>query len=169
MSDLETYKEFFQDVIDTINNAKYEAFKSVNKFNIGQNFEIGKLIVQNQKKNNWGKSIVDKLSKDINRVIDGVTGYSPQNLWRMRQFYLEYKNHPELLNLTLKIPWGQNLLVLHKIKNKVEKEYYLRATDKLAWSRAVLLNQIKAEAYNRYLIDKKANNFEETLPIHLSE
>ena len=169
MNELTTYKRFFQDVIDTINNAKYEAFKSVNKFHIGQNFEIGKLIVQNQEKNNWGKSIVDTLSKDINRVIDGVKGYSPQNLWRMRQFYLEYKDQPKLLNLTLKIPWGQNLLVLHKIKDKSEKEYYLTATDKLAWSRAVLLNQIKAEAYNRYLIDKKANNFEKALPVHLSE
>ncbi len=169
MNDLTTYKRFFQDVLDTINNAKYEAFKAVNKLHIGQNFEIGKLIVQNQEKNNWGKSIVDTLSKDINRVIDGAKGYSPQNLWRMRQFYLEYKDQPELLKLTLKIPWGQNLLVLHKIKNKAEKKYYLTATDKLAWSRAVLLNQIKAEAYNRYLIDKKANNFEKTLPINLSE
>ena len=154
LNELTTYKRFFQDVIDTINNAKYEAFKSVNKFHIGQNFEIGKLIVQNQEKNNWGKSIVDTLSKDINQVIDGVKGYSPQNLWRMRQFYLEYKDQPELLNLTLKIPWGQNLLVLHKIKDKSEKEYYLTAIDKLAWSRAVLLNQIKAEAYNRYHIAK---------------
>lgn len=169
MNDLVIYKRFFQDVLDTINSAKYEAYKSVNKFHIGQNFEIGKLIVQNQEKNNWGKSIVDTLSKDINRVIDGAKGYSPQNLWRMRQFYLEYKDQPELLKLTLEIPWGQNLLVLHKIKDKAEKKYYLTATDKLAWSRAVLLNQIKAEAYNRYLIDKKTNNFEKTLPIHLSE
>lgn len=169
MTELTTYNRFFQDVIDTINNAKYEVFKAVNKFHIGQNFEIGKLIVQNQEKNGWGKSIVDTLSKDINRVIDGVKGYSPQNLWRMRQFYLEYKDQPELLNLTLEIPWGQNLLILHQIKDKSEKEYYLTATDKLAWSRAVLLNQIKGEAYSRYLIDKKANNFEQTLPIHLSE
>lgn len=58
MSDLETYKEFFQDVIDTINNAKYEAFKSVNKFHIWQNFEIEKLIVQNQKKSRHLKPIL---------------------------------------------------------------------------------------------------------------
>ncbi len=122
------------------------------------------MIVQNQEKYGWGKSIVDKLSKDINRVIDAVTGYSSQNLWRMRQFYLEYRDKPDLLELTKNIPWGQNLLILHKIKTDDEKLYYLTATDKLAWSRAVLLNQIKAEASQRYLTDKKANNFDKTLP-----
>ena len=63
-----------------------------NAIHIGLNFEIGKLIVKNQEINNWGKSIVDTLSTDINKQIDGIKGYSPQNLWRMRQFYLEYKD-----------------------------------------------------------------------------
>ena len=169
MNELTTYNEFFNEIIETINKAKYKAYKSLNKFHIEQNFEIGKIIVANQKKYGWGKSIVDRLSKDINRVIDGIKGYSPQNLWRMRQFYLECKDKPELLELTYKIPWGQNLEILHKIKNDNEKKYYLIATDKLAWSRAVLINQIKADAYKRQLLDKKLNNFDRTLPAHLSE
>lgn len=169
MSDLMAYNEFFKEVIETINSAKYEAYKSLNKHHIGQNFDLGKIIVKNQEKNSWGKSIVETLSKDINKVFDGANGYSPQNLWRMRQFYLEYKDKPELLESTLKIPWGQNLLVLHKIKDDLEKEYYLTATDKLGWSRAVLLNQIKANAYRHHLLDPKQSNFEKALPVHLSE
>ncbi len=47
MNELTTYNDFFQSVIDTRNSAKYNAFKSVNKFHIGQNYEIGKIIVQN--------------------------------------------------------------------------------------------------------------------------
>jgi len=169
MSDLIAYNEFFKEVIDTINSAKYEAYKSLNKHHIGQNFDLGKIIVKNQEKNNWGKSIVETLSKDINKVLDGTKGYSPQNLWRMRQFYLEYKDKAELLESALKIPWGQNLLVLHKIKNDQEKDYYLTATDKLGWSRAVLLNQIKANAYQHHLLNPKQSNFEKALPVHLSE
>jgi len=141
----------------------------LNKYHIGQNFEIGRIIVENQKRNQWGQSIVDTLSKGINKQIDGVIGYSPQNLWRMRQFYLEYENEPELLELALKIPWGQNMLIIHQLKNKKERKYYLQATDQLGWSRAVLLNQIKANAYQHHLIDKKMSNFEKALPIHLSE
>ncbi len=169
MNELATYKEFFEEIIETINKAKYKAFKTLNRFHIEQNYEIGKIIVKNQEKHGWGKSIVDTLSRDINNVIAGVKGYSSQNLWRMRQFYLEYKDKPGLLELAYKIPWGQNLVILHKIKNDKEKEYYLTATDKMAWSRAVLLNQIKADAYKRQLSSEKVNNFKRTLPAHLYE
>jgi hypothetical protein len=96
MNQLSAYNSFFTEIINTINSARYQAFKSLNKFHIGQNFEIGRIIVENQDQNKWGQSIVDTLSKDINKQIDGVKGYSPQNLWRMRQFYLEYKNEPVL-------------------------------------------------------------------------
>ncbi|SOU86447.1 PDDEXK nuclease domain-containing protein [Tenacibaculum dicentrarchi] len=169
MSQLTAYNIFFEAIINTINSAKYEAYKSLNKHHIGQNFELGKLIVKNQEKNNWGKSIVDTLSKDINKKIDGTKGYSSQNLWRMRQFYLEYKNKEELLEIAFTIPWGQNLLIMHKIKDDIEKKYYLNATDKLGWSRAVLLNQIKADAYKHHLVNPKLSNFDKALPIHLSE
>ena len=80
MNKLSAYNSFFGEIIDTINSSRYQAFKSLNKFHIGQNFEIGRIIVENQNKNQWGQSIVDTLSKDINKQIDGVKGYSPQNL-----------------------------------------------------------------------------------------
>ena len=169
MNDLKLYNNFFNEIIQTINSARYEAYKSLNKHHIGLNFEIGKLIVKNQEVNDWGKSIVDTLSEDINKQIDGIKGYSSQNLWRMRQFYLEYKDETDLLELAIKIPWGQNLLILHKIKDREERKYYLNATDKLGWSRAVLLNQIKANAYQRQQVESKQTNFENALPIHLSE
>ena len=169
MKDLKPYNSFFNEIIQAINSAKYDAYKTLNKHHIGLNFEIGKLIVKNQDANNWGKSIVDNLSEDLNKQIDGIKGYSSQNLWRMRQFYLEYKDESVLLNLAVKIPWGQNLLIMHKIKDKDEREYYLNVTDKLAWSRSVLLNQIKANAYKRQLLNPKQSNFEKALPVHLSE
>jgi predicted nuclease of restriction endonuclease-like (RecB) superfamily len=62
-----------------------------------------------------GKHIVTDLSKDISQVIDGITGYSPQNLWRMRQFYFEYREEEQLKELALQIPWGQNLLIIQKV------------------------------------------------------
>ena len=103
--DKSTYQALFNQIIGTINSSRFKAFKAVNKHLILLNFEVGKLIVESQDKNNWGKSIVDTLSKDINKIIDGKKGYSPQNLWNMRQFYLEYKDESDLLELALEIPW----------------------------------------------------------------
>lgn len=171
MEDISTnsYNNFFNEIISTINYSRYKAYRSLNKHHIGLNFEIGHLIIKNQTENNWGKSIVDTLSKDINKRVDGVKGYSPQNLWNMRQFYLEYKDVVELKELALNIPWGQNMLIIHKIKDEDERKYYLKATTELAWSRSVLLNQIKANAYQTQLNNAEQNNFSKTLPVHLSE
>ncbi|AWV98844.1 PDDEXK nuclease domain-containing protein [Arcticibacterium luteifluviistationis] len=164
-----TYHDLFNQIIETINSSRFAAFKAVNKHLISLNFEIGKLIVDSQTENNWGKSIVDTLSKDITKIIDGKKGYSPQNLWNMRQFYLEYKDESALQELALEIPWGHNMLVIHKIKDKTEKMFYLKASNEMSWSRSVLLNQIKAKAYERSLLNPKQSNFEKALPIHLSE
>lgn len=164
-----TYDKLINKVLDTINSSRVKAFKAVNNELISLNFELGRIIVSSQKEHNWGKSIVDNLSQDINRVIDGKKGYSPQNLWNMRQFHLEYKDDNELLEFAHEIPWGHNILILQKIKNREERKYYLEHTSKMAWSRSVLLNQIKANAYQRHLIEPKQNNFNLALPVHLSE
>jgi hypothetical protein len=67
MDKLPAYNSFFKEITNTINSAKYQAFKSLNKIHIGQSFEIGRIIVENQEKHHWGQSIVDTLSKDINK------------------------------------------------------------------------------------------------------
>jgi hypothetical protein len=74
MDKLSAYNNFFKEIIDTINSAKYQAFQTLNKIHVGQNFEIGRIIVVNQEKYNWGHSVVDTLSKDINKQIDGIKG-----------------------------------------------------------------------------------------------
>ena len=87
----------------------------------------------------------------------------------MRQFYLEYKDTPNLQQLVGEVPWGQNLLILSKIKSQEARQYYLSATAQCGWSRNVLLNQIKAKAYERQCTPSKQHNFKKALPIHLAE
>ena len=86
----------------------------------------------------------------------------------MRMFYLAYKDQPKLAQLVPEIPWGHNVLIMQKVKNLKAKEYYLRASAEMGWSRNVLLNQIKADAYQLSL-KKKQHNFEKALPMHLAE
>jgi len=74
-----------------------------------------------------------------------------------------------LRQLVAEIPWGHNLLILNKLTDPVARLYYLRATARFGWSRNVLLNQIKAGAYERTATQKKAHNFTLALPEHLAE
>jgi predicted nuclease of restriction endonuclease-like (RecB) superfamily len=89
-------------------------------------------------------------------------GFSTENLWKMRQFFLEYKEEPELLKLAEMIPWGQNIAILGKIKKRDERQYYLKTTIQMGWSRNVLLNQIKAKAYKNHKLLPRQHNFKKT-------
>ena len=73
---------------------------------------------------------------------------------------------PELAAL---VPWGHHLEILKKVRSPAARLYYLRATAQFGWTRNVLLNQIKAGAYQRSLAEGKTHNFPSTLPEHLAE
>ncbi|MFK7932304.1 MAG: DUF1016 N-terminal domain-containing protein, partial [Saprospiraceae bacterium] len=165
----ELYQKLLESIIDTIQIARSKAYKTLNRHHLLSNFNIGKLIVESQQINGWGKSVVDNLSIDITKLVKGKKGYSSANLWHMRQFYLTYHEDQSLLELALKIPWGHNLLVLYKLQDKLEREYYLKSTAQLGWSRAVLLHQIKGNAYDNHVLDDKQNNFKKVLPEFFAE
>jgi predicted nuclease of restriction endonuclease-like (RecB) superfamily len=49
--------------------------------------------------------------------------------------------------------------LMAKIKAPGALLYYLRATARFGWSRSVWLNQIKAQAYERAVREKKRDDF----------
>jgi predicted nuclease of restriction endonuclease-like (RecB) superfamily len=67
------------------------------------------------------------------------------------------------------VPWGHHRFILDKVAAPSARLYYLQATARFGWSRNVLLNQIKAGAYERSLKEGKAHNFPAVLPGALAE
>ena len=74
-----------------------------------------------------------------------------------------------LQQLVAEIPWGHHMLMLDKLSAPAARLWYLRATARFGWSRNVLLNQIKAGAYERAVTEKKTHNFDLALPEHFAE
>jgi predicted nuclease of restriction endonuclease-like (RecB) superfamily len=74
-----------------------------------------------------------------------------------------------LQQLIAEIPWGHNLLILNKLSDPAARLYYLRAAAQFGWSRNVLLNQIKARAYERAVTEAKTHNFPAALPEYFAE
>lgn len=74
-----------------------------------------------------------------------------------------------LLQLLASVPWGHHRFLLDKVSDPAARLYYLRATARFGWSRNVLLNQIKAGAYERAVAEKKTHNFPLALPEYLAE
>ena len=117
------YIGFLKTVKSEILSARIRAAKTVNRELISLYWKIGEMIVEKQRELGWGKSVVEQLSTDIFKEFDGISGFSPQNLWNMRQFYTEYQNSPKLQQLVGEIPWGHNILIINKIKDEGAREY----------------------------------------------
>jgi predicted nuclease of restriction endonuclease-like (RecB) superfamily len=164
----EEYLVFLKEIKADIRNARIRAVLAASREHIGLYWNIGKKIVFRQETSGWGKAIVERLSEDLQKEYPGVSGYSSQNLWYMRQFYLEYRDSPNLQRLVGEIPWGQNIEILSKTGTAEEKEYYLKATAEMGWTRNVLLHQIKADAFGRQA-KGKLHNFKSALPAHRAE
>lgn len=164
-----TYKELLQELKNHIIKTRREAVYAVNRQLMDLYWQIGKRIVEKQESEGWGKSVVEKLAQDLQQALDNARGFSAQNLWYMRQFYLTYKDFPILQQLAGEIPWMHNVLIFTKIKEIHAQEYYLSSSGQLGWSRNVLLNKIKANAYEQYLDSPVQSNFHQVLPQHLAE
>ncbi|MEO7801736.1 MAG: PDDEXK nuclease domain-containing protein [Ginsengibacter sp.] len=163
------YQSFLDQILEEIEQHRVRAANELNRTQMHLYFIIGKTIVTKQKAEGWGKSIVAQLAVDLKKITGATKGFSVQNLWFMRQFFLEYETDAALQQLAFKIPWGQNILILTKIKDEQQRRYYLSKTLEASWSRNTLLNQIKAKAHTKHTLLSKQHNFSKTLPSHLTE
>ena len=102
----QNYNDILHDIISDIKTAKVNVVRTVNKNLILLYWSIGKRIVEEQIVQNYGKSIVEKLSKDLRMEFPNAKGFSAQNLWYMRQFYLKYSKNTILQQLVGELPWG---------------------------------------------------------------
>jgi len=53
-------------------------------------WEIGRSVVERQESEGWGRSVIERLAKDLQAAFPGVSGYSSSNVWRMRKLFLVY-------------------------------------------------------------------------------
>jgi predicted nuclease of restriction endonuclease-like (RecB) superfamily len=116
--------------------------------------------------------VLKELSKPISRPIlrQAVAELGNREKRRQAVAKLEQPDALQFLQqLVAQIPWGHHLLILNKLTAPEARLWYLRATASFGWSRNVLLNQIKAGAYERAVTEKKTHNFDLAMPEHFAE
>ncbi len=67
------------------------------------------------------------------------------------------------------LSWSHHIQIFHKSKSIEEACYYIESAVKMGWTRDVLLNFIKADAYGKSKLLPKHHNFSTALPDHLQE
>ena len=151
-TEIAPYTVKFDDILQMIYAAKSKAEYQVNATVIDLYWSIGEYVSNQAEKNGWGKSTVKELSEYILCREPGIRGYSAQNIWRMKQFYEAYKDHPKLSTLLRENTWSNNLHIISKTKTYEEKEFYLRLASKEKYSARELARQIDSGYYERLLL-----------------
>jgi predicted nuclease of restriction endonuclease-like (RecB) superfamily len=156
------YTELLAEIKQRIRSAQYDALKAVNKELIALYWDIGRMIVERQKNESWGKAIVERLAQDLQKEFLGIGGFSARNIWHMRNFHVTYAKNPILQPLVAEIGWTHNLVILEQCKEPQEREFYIRMTRKFGWSKNVLIHQIENQSYQKYLLNQ--TNFDKAVP-----
>lgn len=101
------------------------------------------------------------------QVVDRNNEISPQladlNIINRPQVADDFKNTD-----IFEIPWGHHRFIIDASKGNMDKAlFYVRKTIENNWSRAVLLNFLDTDLYERK--GKAVTNFKETLPLPLGD
>ncbi|MBR3229391.1 MAG: DUF1016 family protein [Bacilli bacterium] len=132
--------------------------QQVNKNLIMMYFRIGKILDESSK---YGNSFIKNVAHAIKLEYPGIKGFSDRNLKYMKKFYIEYKEDRKMQQLVAHLPWGHNILLMEKIKDKKVRVIYVNAATENGWSRNILDFQIKSNYHKR--IGKSVNNFNKSI------
>ena len=158
---LSNYQPFLQNILARIQSARYEMLKTVSKQTVLLYWDIGKSVSEKVKTENWGKSVVEQLSKDLQIKFPGIRGFSASNIWRMKNFYETYQDNEILAPLVREIGWVQNCMIIEKCKSDTQREYYLKKTKEMGWSKLDLKEKIAKNYFENQLLSQ--NNFKNTV------
>lgn len=146
---LNHYSEFLDEVKEHIRSSQYRALRTVNKELVVLYWDIGRLIVDRQEREGWGRSIVVQLAADLRNEFPKVKGFSRRNVFYMREFFLTYCTTPKVQPLVAQIGWSHNLIILQRCKDMSEREFYIINAKKFGWTKNVLKHQIENQSYEK--------------------
>jgi len=182
----ETYKNWISRIKEQYRKSQLKAASAVNREMLMFYWELGRNMEILKEKYDWGTGFYKSISEDITKELPDVKSFSPRNLRYMHHFYRLYLNETIVPQAVAKIddvenlpqvvakmeifmiPWGHHRYIIDKCKGDQNKAlFYVEKTLENNWSRAVLLNFLDTNLYERQ--GKAISNFGKTLPAPQSD
>ncbi|AXI99790.1 Protein of unknown function (DUF1016) [Cyclonatronum proteinivorum] len=133
------FVNWISDLKSKIHEAHRKVAFSINSQLIELYWEIGKSIAEKQQKANWGSNFIEKTAFELKPEFPQIKGFSRRNLYAMSQWYRFYSQKYEFVPQPVaQIPWGHNRVIISKVKNLDEAEFYCTKTIANGWGRDTL-------------------------------
>jgi predicted nuclease of restriction endonuclease-like (RecB) superfamily len=158
----EGYADWLTELKSRIHNAQQQATLAVNRKLVQLYWQIGNDILSRQAEQGWGSKVIERLAHDLRNAFPDMKGFSRANLMYMRAFAEAWSEEQIVQQAVGQLPWGHNLVLLSKLKDREERLAYAKKTIENGWSRNVLVMQIETRLLERQ--GKAISNFEQRLP-----
>jgi predicted nuclease of restriction endonuclease-like (RecB) superfamily len=147
----------YSELLSMIERARENAFRAVNHELISMYWDIGEYISGKIKNGGWGRSVVSGFSQFVQSRLLGIRGFSPQNIWRMKQFYETYAGNENLSTLSREISWSNNVHIMMGAKTDEAREFYMLMARKNNYSARELERQMDSRLFERTMISDERN------------
>ena len=114
--------------------------------------EIGKIVCARSEK---GAAVA--AADFLREQYPDMTGFSPRNVRRMRDFWQMYSDMPELLDEALLMNWTQNVVIMEAELTMEERRWYIQQAAAKNLSKSELLRMIEDSAHLESVLDEKAD------------
>ena len=182
------FKNWVSQLKKDIRSTQIKAAIKVNTELLRLYWRMGADICEKQKSASWGDGWLKELSRELMAEFPDMKGLSHRNLQYIRQWYLFYNQRNTIVQQVVaqlgddkeqqhvaqiseevffSVPWGHHLYIISQCKDVDRAVFYLKKTVENGWSRAVLLNFLDTNLYERQ--GKAVNNFTRLLANPQSE
>ena len=144
----------FLEVVQIIEKAHNNAYRSVNKELILMYKNIGKFLSEKSGEAKYGDGYINSLADYIQKKFPGIKGFNRRGLYRMKNFYEVYAENESISPLLTQICWTSHLIIMSGSKSAEEREFYIRLAIKEQYSTRELERQMDSGYYERFMLSK---------------
>ena len=127
MNDLDISAKFIKQLKQQILSSRHVVAKIANAESLKLYFVIGEMVNNRFSKEKWGTNVMDIISNQLQQELPGLRGFSGKNIYKMRQFYNNWKQSKLIFSLvTRKLENNTNsmrLLTTDKIESNTNTIY----------------------------------------------
>ncbi|KVS40752.1 PDDEXK nuclease domain-containing protein [Burkholderia ubonensis] len=156
------YRSWLTDLKQRVEHARQRAAASANRELVTLYWQIGRDILERQQRQGWGAKVIDQLARDLKDAFPDMRGFSPRNLKYMRALAQAWPAPEFVQQPAAQLPWFHLCILLDKVKDPADRDWYAGKSLEHGWSRNVLAMQIDTQAHTR--AGSAVTNFDARLP-----
>ena len=188
MSDIIRYDSAVKTIKRAIEKSRYRAARAGNAELLSLYYGIGKYVSENTRSGTWGSDAIGAISRQLQRELPGLRGFSETNIKYMRLFYENWQQSvnrqlpaddlelDESLLLSeirqpmadeidwsefISISFSHHIEILTKTSSLDERKFYIHECAIHAWNKYTLREYIQSGLYQK--ASSLPNNFDQTM------